>query len=151
MPLVRLSAIALLLCPLWSFAQIAPASPEPGTASQPALFAIAPEASYLWQTASSQSSIDKSSTKQEMPARQTFFRPTGDDLFLVQPSEDKGILIAGDSPTLGDSFCLSIRSYVMARDSKYSDSTHLVRSSTCVPARKYKVKVVQQPDSVIRP
>jgi hypothetical protein len=36
--------------------------------------------------------------------------------------------------------CYSIRSYLMARDSKDSDSTHLVGTSTCQPARRYGLK-----------
>jgi hypothetical protein len=36
--------------------------------------------------------------------------------------------------------CYSIRSYLMARDSKDSDSTHLVSTSTCQPAQRYTVK-----------
>ena len=38
------------------------------------------------------------------------------------------------------SVCYSIRSYLMARDSKDSDSTHLVGTSTCQPAQKYALK-----------
>jgi len=37
-------------------------------------------------------------------------------------------------------FCYSMRSYLMARDSKDSDSTHLVSTSTCQPAQRYTVK-----------
>jgi len=36
--------------------------------------------------------------------------------------------------------CYSIRSYLMARDSKDSDSTHIVGVSTCQPAQKYALK-----------
>jgi len=39
-----------------------------------------------------------------------------------------------------DHYCLKIRSYLMARDSKYSDSTHLVGYSTCLPASKYRLR-----------
>jgi hypothetical protein len=39
-----------------------------------------------------------------------------------------------------DSTCYSIRSYVVARDSKDSDSTHPVSSSMCHPASRYHVK-----------
>jgi len=42
-----------------------------------------------------------------------------------------------------DSVCYAIRSYVVARDDKNSDSTHPVRSSTCQPARRYGLKNVQ--------
>jgi hypothetical protein len=47
--------------------------------------------------------------------------------------------------------CYYIRSYLMARDSKDSDSTHLVGVSTCQPARQYGVKTtVLQPHAVGR-
>lgn len=35
--------------------------------------------------------------------------------------------------------CYTIRSYVVARDSKDSDATHLVGYSTCRPANRYRV------------
>jgi hypothetical protein len=47
--------------------------------------------------------------------------------------------------------CFYIRSYLMARDSKESDSTHLVGVSTCQPARQYGVKTtVLRPHAVER-
>ena len=39
-----------------------------------------------------------------------------------------------------DSYCLNIRSYVVARDSKNSDSVHLVGSTTCVPASRFRLR-----------
>lgn len=39
-----------------------------------------------------------------------------------------------------DRYCLKIRSYQMARDSKNSDSTHLIGYSTCLPASKYRLR-----------
>lgn len=36
--------------------------------------------------------------------------------------------------------CLSIRSYVVERDSKDSDSTHPVSYSTCQPTERYRLK-----------
>lgn len=40
----------------------------------------------------------------------------------------------------GGEVCLKIRSYLMARDRKNSDSTHLVGYSTCQPASRYRLK-----------
>jgi len=40
----------------------------------------------------------------------------------------------------GGGTCFAIRSYVVARDSKNSDSVHLVSSSTCVSAHKVQLK-----------
>ncbi len=47
--------------------------------------------------------------------------------------------------------CYFIRSYLMARDSKDSDSTHLVGTSTCQPARQYGLKTTEaQPHALQR-
>jgi len=43
-------------------------------------------------------------------------------------------------PLAGDNTCLSIRSYVVARDSRDSDSTHPVSYSTCQPSNRYQVR-----------
>ena len=40
----------------------------------------------------------------------------------------------------GDSYCLNIHSYVVARDRKNSDSVHLVGSTTCVPASRFRLR-----------
>lgn len=39
-----------------------------------------------------------------------------------------------------DAVCLKIRSYLMARDRKGSDSTHPVGYSTCQPASRYRLR-----------
>lgn len=39
-----------------------------------------------------------------------------------------------------DTTCYSIRSYVVARDSKYSDAVHPVSYTTCVPASRYRLR-----------
>ena len=39
-----------------------------------------------------------------------------------------------------DHYCLKIRSYLMARDGKNSDSTHQVGYSTCLPASRYRLR-----------
>ena len=44
--------------------------------------------------------------------------------------------------------CYSIRSYVVARDSKDSDATHLVGYSTCRPANRYRVWKTVHPNAV---
>jgi hypothetical protein len=40
----------------------------------------------------------------------------------------------------GDTFCYAIRSYVVARDSKDSDSTHPAGYSTCLPSNRYQLR-----------
>jgi hypothetical protein len=39
-----------------------------------------------------------------------------------------------------DHYCLKMRSYLVARDSKNSDSTHLAGHSTCLPASRYRLR-----------
>ena len=41
---------------------------------------------------------------------------------------------------LADRYCLKMRSYLVARDSRNSDSTHLVGYSTCLPASRYRLR-----------
>jgi hypothetical protein len=64
---------------------------------------------------------------------------------------DKGISISPTGDSSDDHSCFMIRSYVVARDSKYSEATHFVRSSTCQPARRYGLKTtVAQPSTPAR-
>jgi hypothetical protein len=49
-------------------------------------------------------------------------------------------LAVDSNPLDADNTCLSIRSYVVARDSKDSDSTHPVGYSTCQPSKRYQVR-----------
>ena len=66
----------------------------------------------------------------------------GQDFVLNTPEMDrKGICgFAGRSCWLLDTLCYSIRSYVVKRDSKHSDSVHPAGYSTCVPAARYRLK-----------
>jgi hypothetical protein len=54
-------------------------------------------------------------------------------------------LVMGLNGTLDtDATCFTMRSYVVARDSRDSDSTHPTGYSTCQPASKYRVRTTQQ-------
>ena len=54
-------------------------------------------------------------------------------------------------PPDADSFCFTMRSYVVARDSKDSDSTHPVGYSTCRRSSRYHLKTtVGEPVSLQR-
>jgi len=46
--------------------------------------------------------------------------------------------LAGD-----DSYCLKIRSYTVARDSKNSDSVHPTGYTTCVPASRFRLRTTE--------
>jgi len=45
-----------------------------------------------------------------------------------------------NGPLDADATCFTMRSYVVARDSKDSDSTHPAGYSTCQPSNRYQVK-----------
>jgi hypothetical protein len=63
---------------------------------------------------------------------------------LLGPEADAGMILSDLGGELdADIDCLKIRSYVVARDSKDSDSTHLVRYSTCQPASRYRLKTTE--------
>ena len=48
--------------------------------------------------------------------------------------------VSSDLRALDDTVCYSMRSYVVARDRKHSDSVHHVGYSTCQPASKYRLR-----------
>jgi hypothetical protein len=50
-----------------------------------------------------------------------------------------------------DTTCYTIRSYVVARDSKDSDSTHRVSYSTCQPAARYQLKTTEMRSVTLYP
>lgn len=66
-------------------------------------------------------------------------------------SIDKGIVIPVDDSGVPEHFCLKMRSYVVARDSKDSDSVHLAHYSTCQPASRYGLKKTQEQSGASRP
>ncbi|HZQ96725.1 MAG TPA: hypothetical protein VFA67_17065 [Candidatus Sulfotelmatobacter sp.] len=52
-----------------------------------------------------------------------------------------GIVVSpGERPGAAETTCYTIRAYVVARDSKHSDSTHPAGYSTCHPATRYRLK-----------
>jgi len=57
--------------------------------------------------------------------------------YLRKPYIQDGLQIDADTT------CLKIRSYVVARDSKDSDSTHPVSYSTCQPSSRYQLKTTE--------
>ena len=69
-------------------------------------------------------------------------RPLGLD-WRVDP-----MIVVSDGQLGDDTVCYKIRSYVVARDSKDSDSVHPVGYSTCQPASRYRLRRTQiQSDS----
>ena len=66
------------------------------------------------------------------------------NVLLLPAPNDQRFVISPDSLP-GDEVCLKIRSYLMKRDSKDSDSTHLAGYSTCQKAGKYQLRSVAEP------
>jgi hypothetical protein len=62
------------------------------------------------------------------------------ELFLPPHNVLRGFVIPPFATA--DNTCFAIRSYVVARDSKNSDSTHPVGYTSCVPAAKYRIRKV---------
>ena len=60
---------------------------------------------------------------------------------LLLPSDSSSI--ASDRRLIPDTVCYKIRSYVVARDSRNSDSVHPVGYSTCQPASKYRLRTTE--------
>jgi len=61
-------------------------------------------------------------------------------VFFTPDIGPDGLVVSPGRPLEADTTCYAIRAYVVARDSKDSDSTHPVRYSTCLPANRYRLK-----------
>lgn len=53
------------------------------------------------------------------------------------------LLVAPDGQFVDDTLCYKMRSYVVARDRKDSDSVHPVGYSTCQPASRYRLRTTE--------
>ena len=65
---------------------------------------------------------------------------------IIPKSDLKGV--TPDGPLANDFTCLSIRSYVVKRDSKNSDSVHPAGYSTCVPTKRFSLKTADARETV---
>jgi len=135
MTLARLLAAALLSCSLYSVAQeplpsqmIVPSTPPGATLSEPQR--VSPDQPVYEPEQSSPDSM-----------RVDRFE-AGLDFNLLTPIRE--------AQAESDTTCFAIRSYVMARDNKESDSTHPVRYSTCQPSTQYHVRNAEKSSLKIR-
>ncbi len=125
MPFGRLLLIGMFLCAAAAFTQDHPLSPgKAGGNLQPTADLRSPSVatpSEPWRI------IPKSENSK--------------DLIVMAPElGSKGVVVSPDGPLAAETTCYAIRSYVVARDSKDSDSVHPVRYSTCIPASRYRLK-----------
>lgn len=151
MPRVRLLFVSLLAFSALSFAQ--KASDVSGSSSllvqQPAtaLTLEAKSDSEPWRIAS------RDSMKSEAAEERIGHPEIGEDQdltgkkkqFVWQSPKDKprAFALTPDGLSSEDDTCFTIRSYVVARDNKNSDSTHPVGYSTCHPAKRYGLSKVR--------
>jgi hypothetical protein len=126
MPFGRLLLAAVFLCSLPALTQDHPSTTgkTEGKVQTIPSFRTAPET-----TALESGRINPKSDKDKDP-------------IVITPETDRnGILVSPEGPlAAADSLCYAIRSYVVKRDSKDSDSVHPVGYSTCVPATRYRLK-----------
>jgi len=126
--------LALLLFVLIVFFA-APAASFAQTSNPTAMKPESPDANNL-AILSNKPQVDRGQLSEHpLVASQPLVEHNG-DMVLREPSRD-----LSPEASLGDDFsCFTMRSYIMARDDKTSDATHLVRQVKCTPARKFSVK-----------
>jgi hypothetical protein len=105
------------------------------------------EPSALWRIVPNQSSELNSDSTNRIRVDQYRLDPESLKLLTGRQSSQpkpRTLVMGVDGPLDGDGICYTIRSYVVARDSKDSDSTHMTGYSTCQPASRYRVKTTEQ-------
>jgi len=138
MPLSRFLAIALLVFTLTAFGQsqqneATQHSPDATSGSEP------------WRILPSDVSKPVSPKDQQSQLQTYLFEAVNGQHqgTMLAPPNINSDFVASPGGTVLHTYCLNIRSYVVARDSKDSDSTHLVDYSTCQPASRYRLKTIQ--------
>jgi hypothetical protein len=152
MPRVRLLLISLMACSALTFAQQAPDS----SASRPAISQPSSAAAFNLEAKSDSEPwriIPESATRSNSAQDRMKFPALGEQqgqnrqkkkfVWQSTPNSDAQTFALSPEGDPADATCFTIRSYVVARDSKYSDSTHPVGYSTCHPARRYGLKKVE--------
>lgn len=134
MPNGRLLLPALLLCGFTAFAQNQPLrSGDSNNKMQPAPELRTPAASTP-----------------EEPWRIIPKADKDHGFVMTTPEMGSGIVVSPDGPLAADVTCLAIRSYLVKRDSKDSDSVHPAGYTTCVPAARFRLKTADAHVSLTR-
>ena len=159
MTLARLLIVALLFCSmpaLPAFTQELRTGKLPAAGSPYPRDMIPPianfrnamkEPSALWRIVPGQSLDSDSDSRNRIRVDQYRLDPDSPDLLTGRPSSQpktRTLVMSVDGPLDSDVTCYSIRSYVVARDSKDSDSTHMTGYSTCRPASRYGIKTTAE-------
>jgi hypothetical protein len=120
---VRLLTAAVLICTASAFAQEQSSS-----------------ATHPNHTAEPEKPAQTAATE---PWKLVLNRPTYSRESSLQWLQLDPMAVRADAQPGDDTLCYKIRSYVVARDSKDSESVHPVGYSTCQPASRYRLKKTQ--------
>lgn len=145
MTLARLFLAVLFVCALPALAQDQQLSAVQNPENLAAL-AASRDSSEPWRIMPNRPSDLSSNSPDRMRLDQYVLDQGKGDLRSSRYNEGKArTLVPGlNGPLDADATCFTMRSYVVARDSKDSDSTHPTGYSTCQPASKYRVRTTQQ-------
>jgi hypothetical protein len=113
----------------------APAASFAQTSNAPAIKADKPDPNALAGSPDRSQLIRNEVGDSPLVVSQPLLEHNG-DLVLRGPLQDS----LRDSQPGDDFSCFMMRTYIMARDDKTSDATHLVRKVKCTPARKFNFK-----------
>jgi hypothetical protein len=104
---------------------------------------LTPLCSVAQQSSTQQASAQQSRDQVKAPEDKAYLRLGLAEVRpdILNPAESGPSIQVPDT----DHVCFTMRTYVVARDSKDSDSVHPVRYSTCTPAGKRQVKRVAPP------
>jgi hypothetical protein len=138
----------LVVCSALAFAQQKPGSLASSTqladSSQSATVASAEPWKFIPNQTVHAASAKDSLDRLQIDKYKLVPSKTDSRTLLVGPESDAGMILSGlDGQMDGPTTCLKIRSYVVARDSKDSDSTHPVSYSNCQPSTRYRVRTTE--------
>jgi hypothetical protein len=155
MTLARFLAASFVLCSAIVFAQQKPNSPAVSTLIADARQSASVASAEPWKFIPNQAAnavTDKAPNYLQIDKYKLVPSKKDARTLLLGPEADAGMILSGLSGDVdGVTTCLKIRSYVVARDSKDSDSTHPVSYSTCQPSSRYRVRTTEiQTQSVDR-
>jgi len=144
----RLLASALLICPALALAQTKadslPGSDQPAATSKPATAASSEPWKFIPKQPADATAERNPVDRLQIDKYKVFRFKTDARTLLLGPDADAGMFLSSiDGQVGGDAICYKIRSYVVARDSKNSDSTHPVSYSTCQPAARYQLRTTE--------
>jgi len=148
MTLTRVFAAALVVCSALALAQTKadslPGSDQPAAASKPATAPSSEPWKFIPKPPADATAERNPVDRLQIDKYKVFRSKTDARTLLLGPDADAGMFLSGIDGQLGaETICYKIRSYVVARDAKNSDSTHPVSYSTCQPAARYQLRTTE--------